>query len=58
MGVNNDPLGQTYKITSSEHRFRLKFVLFRKVGTDVCTDGRTTCVKIMITTRRDYRSAS
>ena len=40
-GVINDPLGQTNNLASSEHCFRLKFVLFWKVGTDGRTDGRT-----------------
>ena len=33
-GVINDPLGQTHSFANSEHCFRLKFVLFWKVGTD------------------------
>ena len=40
-GVINDPLGQTHILASSEHCFRLKFVLFLKVGTDGRTDGWT-----------------
>ena len=39
-GVINDPLGQTHSLGSSEHCFRLKFVLFWKSG-DGRTDGRT-----------------
>ena len=30
----NDPLGQSQSLASSEHCFRLKFVLFWKVGMD------------------------
>ena len=26
--VTNDPLGQTHRLASSEHCFRMKFVLF------------------------------
>ena len=32
--VINDPLGQTHSLACSEHCFRLKFVLFWKLGTD------------------------
>ena len=38
--VINDPLGQTHSLTSSDPCFRLKFVLFWKVGTDGRTNGR------------------
>ena len=52
-----DPLGQTHSLSSSEHCFRLKFVLFWKVGTDGRTNERT-CAETMITTSRDCGSAS
>ena len=41
-GVINDPLGQTHSLASSEHCFRLKFVLlarFLNVGTYVRIDN-------------------
>ena len=41
-GVINDPLGQTHSLTSSEHCFRLKFVLLWKVGTYERTYERIT----------------
>ena len=37
-GVIHDPLGQTHSLASREHWFRLKFVLFWKVGKDVRPD--------------------
>ena len=43
--VINDPLGQIQSLPSSEHSFRMKFVLFRKVGPDWRTDERTACEK-------------
>ena len=49
-GVINDPLGQTHILASSEHCFRLKFVLFCKVGTDGRTDEWMTCAKPMVPT--------
>ena len=42
-GVINDPLGQTHSLASSEHCFRLKFVLFSKVGTDADVQMDDTC---------------
>ena len=51
-GVINDPLGQTHTHTNSDHNFRLKNFWFLcdilKRG-DGRTEGRTTCVKIVIT---------
>ena len=47
--VINDPLGQTHILASSEHWFRLKFVLFLKVGTYGRTNERHV-PKTMITT--------
>ena len=47
----NDPLGQTHSPASSDH---LKFVLFWEILTDV----HTPFVEIVITTGRDYGSAS
>ena len=52
-GVINDQLGQINKFASNKHCFQLKFVVlldFEKWGR---TYGRTTCVKIIITTCRD-----
>ena len=51
-GVINDPLGQTHSLASSEHCYRLKFVLFWQLGTYWRTYERTTCAKTMITTGR------
>ena len=42
-GVINDSLVQTHSLTSSKHCFRLKFVLFWKVGMDGQTYEWTTC---------------
>ena len=45
-GAINDPLGQPTVPAGSDCRWILKFCAGR-------TDGRTTCVKIVITTGRD-----
>ena len=61
MRVINESLGQTQCLTSSEHCFRLKFVLldFEKWGrTYRQMYGRTKCVKIVITIDCDCGSAS
>ena len=52
--VMNDPLGQTHSSANGDHYSRFNFVLFlpdfERFG---CTYGRTTCVKIVITSGRD-----
>ena len=50
---DNDPLGQSHSLASSEHCFHLKFLLKKWARTDI----RTTCVKTIITTGRDCGSA-
>ena len=53
-GVINDPLGQPTVPAGSECRWILKFCAGRTyIRTYGQTDGRTTCVKIVITTGRD-----
>ena len=54
-GVINDPLGQTHNLASSEHYFRLKFVLFCEKWER--SYERTTCAKTIINTGRDCGSA-
>ena len=54
-GVINDPLGQTHILAKSENCFHLNLFCFEKWGR---TYERTTCAKIMITTGRDFGSAS
>ena len=62
----NDPLGQTHRPASKDHYFQLKIILFCEilksgnVMTNLQTElyGRTTCVKLVITTGRDCGSAS
>ena len=48
-GVINDPLGQPTVPAGSDCRLILKFWEVR-----IRTDGRTLCVKIVITTGQDY----
>ena len=54
MWVINDPLSQTHSPTSSDQYYHLKSVvlLVFLMG----TDGRTSCVEIVITTDRDWVS--
>ena len=55
--VINDPLGQTHSHASSEHCFCCFVFLDLKSGdwrTNVRMDVRTTCVKTMIPTGRDF----
>ena len=54
MCVVNDPLGQTHIPASSGHYFQLKLVMFCAILKS--GDGRTTCVKRVITTVRDCGS--
>ena len=58
MRAINVPLGHTHSPASILAWTYICFVIFWKVRTDGCTDGQTTHAKIVITTCRDYGSAS